>query len=542
VLPRLVRRAGRDIVEVHFAFETSVGDCRGVARLFDDENPDADAEFKAWTVMTCLRGLSGRGGDGSGAGAEHYGRDFAAPNWLDRRQEEATYVDREPAVVVVGAGQAGLGVASWLKQLGVDTLVIDRGPRVGDTWRNRYHALVLHNEIWANHLPFMPFPETWPVYIPKDLLADWFEGYATFMELNVWTGTEFLGGSYDESDQSWRVSVRRSDGSERVLRPRHVVMATGVSGIPVMPPLPGLNQFAGDVLHSGTYERPQEGWHHVLVVGTGTSGHDVAQDLVSRGVAVSLVQHTPTTVVSVGPDAAGTVYGIYREGVSTDVADLVNIATPYPVLRHTFQHITRDLAVRDREILAGLARIGFRIDFGEDETGFQMKYLRTGGGYYLDVGCAQLLIDGAIPLIQSGTITTFTEDGVVLEDGKSEIFDAVILATGYKGQEELVRRMFGDGVAQNVGSIWGFDDEGELRNMWRRTGQEGLWFTAGSLAQCRIFSRYLALQIAACETGALSAADPKSGLRGCLRPEDLNDVSPLASSWHAESGDEGSQQ
>jgi putative flavoprotein involved in K+ transport len=79
--------------------------------------------------------------------------------------------------------------------------------------------------------------------------------------------------------------------------------------------------------------------------------------------------------------------------------------------------------------------------------------------------------------------------------------DLLVLATGYLSQQETVRRYLGDAVADRIGPVWGFDDGGELRNMWRRTAQPGLWFTAGSLAQCRIFSRYLALQIKALEEG-----------------------------------------
>ena len=98
-------------------------------------------------------------------------------------------------MLVVGGGQAGLSIAARLTQLQVDTLIVDREARIGDNWRNRYHALVLHNQVHVNHLPYMHFPPTWPTYIPKDKLAAWFEAYVESMELNYWTGTEFEGGS-----------------------------------------------------------------------------------------------------------------------------------------------------------------------------------------------------------------------------------------------------------------------------------------------------------------------------------------------------------
>ena len=124
-----------------------------------------------------------------------------------------------------------------------------------------------------------------------------------------------------------------------------------------------------------------------------------------------------------------------------------------------------------------------------------MKYLRRGGGYYINVGCSELLIDGHISLIQNSDISAVTEDGLLLTDGRTHCADAIMLATGYKNLQESLRMFFGDAVANSVGPIWDFDEEGELRNMWRRTAQPGLWFAAGSLAQCRIYSHFLALQI-----------------------------------------------
>ncbi|TWG98561.1 cation diffusion facilitator CzcD-associated flavoprotein CzcO [Nocardioides sp. J9] len=516
---RRVTRSGRTVIEALFTFRTTDGPGAGVVRLIED--PDA-GRVVAWTLMTSLQDLHAQGAERDEESNHH--RDFAAPNWLDKRIEESAFTDREPEVLVVGCGQAGLAAAARLRRLGVDTLVVDRMDRVGDNWRKRYHSLVLHNEIYANHLPYIPFPTTWPTYIPKDMLANFFEAYADFMELNVWTGTEFLGGSYDDASATWAVTVR-TDGRDRVLRPRHIVMAVGVSGIPHIPRIPGLDDFEGTVLHSAQFVNGNDfAGKRVVVVGTGTSGHDVAQDLWSRGVEVSILQHDPSTVVSVGPQAAGRVYNLYLEGLALEDTDLVNIGTPYNALRHGYQLLTRDLAENDKELLDGLRAVGFKLDAGADETGFQMKYLRTGGGYYLDVGCAGLLVDGKIGLLQTDDMAAFDRSGIAFKDGRHVDVDVVILATGYKGQEELLAMLFDKELAERTGPIWGFDDEGELRNMWRRTGQPGLWFTAGSLAQCRIFSKFLALQIKASLAGRIGASPPASAVRGRLREEDLVDV------------------
>jgi len=411
-------------------------------------------------------------------------------------------------VLVVGGGQAGLSIAARLKQLDVDTLIVDRHPRVGDNWRTRYHALTLHNEVFVNHLPYMPFPPSWPIYIPKDKLANWFEAYVEALELNYWTGTEFAGGRYDEAAERWTVELRRADGV-RVVQPRHLVFATGVSSIPHIPKVPSLDSFAGTVMHTHGYTSGAA-WkgRRALVLGTGTSAHDVAQDLYSSGADVALIQRNTTYVVSL--KEAQRVYAIYAEGVPIEDCDLLATSMPYPVLVRSYQLSTKLSRDNDAKLLEALEAKGFRLDFGEDETGFQMKYLRRGGGYYFNVGCSELIIEGRIGLIQFRDIERFVPEGARMRDGSIVPADLIVLATGYKNQQDAVRIVLGDDVADRIGPVWGFDEGGELRNMWRRTAQKGLWFTAGSLAQCRIYSKYLALQIKACEVGMMSLAAPES--------------------------------
>jgi putative flavoprotein involved in K+ transport len=321
------------------------------------------------------------------------------------------------------------------------------------------------------------------------------------MELNYWTATEFEGGTYDEQEQRWTVLLRR-EGGTRQMHPRHVVMATGVSGIPNLPDIPGLGDFAGTVLHSSQYDdgEPWKG-RNVLVVGTGNSGHDIAQDLYSSGAKVTLVQRSPTLIVNIEPSAQ-LPYALYDEAPLED-CDLITASMPLALSRRTHIRITEQAKELDQELLDALERVGFRLDFGEDGTGWQFKYLTRGGGYYFNVGCSDLIVDGSIGLAQFSDIAAFTAEGARLRSGDLLPADLVVLATGYKGQEHLVRNMFGADVAARVGPIWGFGDGTELRNMFTRTGQPGLWFIAGSFAQCRIYSRYLGLQIKACEEGLL---------------------------------------
>src|SRR5262245_59281429 len=198
--PRQVTRAGTDAIEAIFRFETAEGYGSGVLRLKPDAN-DGN-RLKAWTLLTALDEIKGHGEQigRSRPDGKSCSRDFRGPNWLDLRKCAAQYADRDPAVLVVGGGQAGLAIAARLAQLQVDTLIVDREQHIGDNWRNRYHALTLHNQVHINHLPYMPFPPNWPTYIPKDKLAGWFESYVESMELNYWTATEFEGGAYDQEE------------------------------------------------------------------------------------------------------------------------------------------------------------------------------------------------------------------------------------------------------------------------------------------------------------------------------------------------------
>jgi cation diffusion facilitator CzcD-associated flavoprotein CzcO len=497
-----MKRAGTESIEAIFSFESKDGRGHGIIRLIPDI--DDGHRLKAWTLLTALEELKGfeEALESRRPRGQSYSRDFRGPNWLDQREASVAYADRDPTVLVVGGGQAGLSIAARLKQLSVDTLIGDREKRVGDNWRKRYHALTLHNQVQVNHLPYMPFPPNWPVYIPKDKLAKWFEAYVDAMELNFWTATDFEGGTYDESSGRWSVTLRRGDGSIRKMHPRHIVMATGVSGIANIPDIPTLKNFSGTVLHSSRYD-DGENWKgkSAIVIGTGNSGHDIAQDLYSSGARVTLVQRSPTLITNIEPSAQ-LAYAAYNEGTLED-NDLIATSMPLTLARRSHQMITEQSKEFDKELLDALTKIGFKLDYGEDDTGWQFKYLTRGGGYYFNVGCSDLVARREIALRQFADIDSFVADGARMRNGETLAADLIVLATGYKPQEVLVRHLFGEEIAARVGPIWGFGKGQELRNMYTRTGQDGLWFIAGSLAQCRINSKFLGLQIKAIEEGIL---------------------------------------
>jgi cation diffusion facilitator CzcD-associated flavoprotein CzcO len=497
--PREVSRADKIVIEVILTFENKFGKCEGIVRLYNDEQESR--KLKAWSLLTALDELNTK----ETKNKNLYEHNIKGPNWLDLRNEEKLYKDRDPEVIIVGCGQAGLSIASRLKQQNIDTLVIDKHERVGDNWRKRYHSLKLHNQVHVNHLPYMPFPPTWPTYLPKDKLAGWFEYYAESMELNVWTSTTFLDAQYDENKKKWNAKIKLSDGSIKLMRPKHIVMAIGVSSIPNRVKILGIDNFQGELMHSSDYMNGKDyKGKNVVVFGTGTSAHDVAQDLYVHGANVKIIQRSPSMVVNVEPSAQ-LPYQLYSEGLSTDDCDLITIASPLAVLKKTHQMLTEKTSKIDKPLLDKLKNIGFKLDYGQDNTGWQFKYLTRGGGYYFNVGASDLIADGKIKVIQFSDILDFTNSGIKMKSDDEFQIDLMITATGYKGQEYVVENLFGKSVSDKIGPIWGFDeDTQELRNMWMQTKQPGLWFHAGSLAQCRIFSKFLALQIKAVQKDILS--------------------------------------
>ena len=501
--PRQVTRLGTDSIEAIFEFRTAEGRGAGIIRL----SPTAEGGdmMKAWLLSTTLQALTGHE-EKTGANrptGTAYSRNFGGDNWADMRRKASAYDDREPAVLVIGAAQAGLSVAARLNQLGVDTLVVEKWPRIGDSWRKRYHSLALHNSIHLNHLPYMEFPPTWPKYIPKDMLGNWFEFYADVLEINCWTDTEFVSGAWDDAANCWTARLKRSDGTVRIVRPRHLIFANGVSSYPMIPDLPGLADFKGQVLHSEGFDSGAglEG-KHAFILGTGSSANDIALDLHSHGVKTTLIQRGSTTVISIDPSARLN-EAIWDEAGALEDNDLIVASPTPPLIIKAYKAVTKRMVELDKEMIEGLKGIGFKHDVGEDATGHQMKYFRRGGGYNLDAGSSALMIQGDLGLLQYDRIECFTANGVLLKDGSERPADLIILATGYYPQQELVRRALGDAMVGRIGPVWGIGEDGELNNMFKRTPQQGLWFIAGGLAQCRINSKYLALQIKAMELGKL---------------------------------------
>lgn len=396
--------------------------------------------------------------------------------------------------------------------LNVDTLIIDQEDRIGDSWRRRYHQLVLHDPVWYDHLPYLNFPSNWPIFTPKDKLAEFFESYAKLLELNVWTRTELESASYDERKRQWTVVLKRKSGDgtteTRTLHPHHVIQATGHSGKKNMPTFKGAENFKGDLFcHSSEFKgaKPNSQGKKAIVVGSCNSGHDIAQDYVEKGYEVTMVQRSTTCVVTSDSIVNIGLKGLYEEaGPPTEDSDVYLWSIPPELFKAQQIKVFELIAKNDAKTLDGLEKVGFKVDRGPMDAGLLVKYFQRGGGYYIDVGGSQLIAEGKIKVKQGQEISEVLPNGLRFADGSELEADEIVLATGYQNMRTQARLMFGDEIADRVGDVWGLDSEGEMRTIWRRSGYPGFWFMGGNLALCRYYSRLLALQIKALEEGIAS--------------------------------------
>jgi putative flavoprotein involved in K+ transport len=497
--------AADGVTEAWLEFETEAGRANGHLRLKDG---------KAWTLLTALSELKGHEqqvGPGRPKGVEH-GADPDRETWLEQREREATELgyETQPYVVIVGGGQGGIALGARLRQLRVPTIIVERNERPGDSWRQRYKSLCLHDPVWYDHLPYIKFPPNWPVFSPKDKIGDWLEMYTRVMELNYWSSSTARSAKYDEEAGEWVVVVERA-GADITLRPKQLVMATGMSGKPNVPEIAGMDVFRGDQHHSSQHPGPDAyTGKRAVVIGSNNSAHDICAALWEAGADVTMVQRSSTHIVRSDTLMDIGLGALYSEqavaaGVTTEKADMIFASLPYRIM-HEFQIPLYDqMRERDADFYDRLERAGFDLDFGEDDSGLFMKYLRRGSGYYIDVGASELVAGGEIKL-QSGAVDHLTEDAVVMADGTELPADLVVYATGYGSMNGWAADLISQDVADKVGKVWGLGSatakdpgpwEGEQRNMWKPTQQEALWFHGGNLHQSRHYSHYLALQLKA---------------------------------------------
>lgn len=498
---------GRDVIEAYIGFDLRQGTGQGLVRLVEDAQSPVGT--RCYMLGTDIQGFDGVVEElGNRVTREQLAPKFPIHGYKPMRKgqhyrefsaEKQAFSDHDPEILVIGGGHTGMAIGARLERMGQSYLIVDRGERLGDSWRNRYESLALHTIGAVNNLPYIRSPDIFPDYVPKDLWADWLESYASMMRLNLWLKTEVIHGDFDADRAEWIVDLRLSDGSTRTIRPKHVVLATGGIGMNPKPfNFPGIEDFKGSVFHSKHYRSGGEfEGQRVLVVGCGTSAFDMCYDLHLRGAKPTMLQRSETSVV---PLEEGVRYNrdYLPGGYPIEVSDVRRGANAvYPTIIEQLKLETKACNERNAGLYADLRKAGLWLGDGPDGTGWLGKLFRTFKGFHLDMGVLQEIVAGNVTIQQAAEVEHFVENGLLLKNGTVLEFDTVIAATGFINSNEDVAEMFGKAIADRVGPCSGLDASGEPVGLAKPLGQRQFWQLYGGINDCRRLSRHLALQIVA---------------------------------------------
>ncbi|PCH39608.1 FAD/NAD(P)-binding domain-containing protein [Wolfiporia cocos MD-104 SS10] len=480
-----------------FRFETPTRRGRGYVRLLKD----AHGEWKALALFLMLDQIKNHEELGPELGT-YEGHTLA---WEDVNKARRARIENDPYVIVMGAGQTGLNIAARLKYLDIPTIVLEKKNRVGDQWRERYPTLSLHSIRSHHTLAYQPYPKNWPIFTPRDKMADWLEQYSVSQDLVVWTNSYVKnGGTYDPVKNRWSIIVDHN-GVEVELHPAHIVSAVGSTGPPHVPDAPGRESFKGLAIHSSQYPGGEQfSGKHTIVVGACQSASDIALDLAFRGAkTVTMVQRSTTCVVSIDT-AAGAEAALYPDGVPLEVSDIKFNAIPFGLGKQIARE--ENQWAKETVLHTKLKNSGLNLNMGDNGAGHVFLIYERLGGYWWDVGLADYIETGKVKIKQGVEVKRFDESGIVFTDDTKLPADLVLFATGWHDPRETLKDMFGAEMIDRTKPAWGLDEEGEINGCCRPTGQPGLWYAGGDFATTRFYSKPLALQIKAQQVGLISNA------------------------------------
>lgn len=311
--------------------------------------------------------------------------------------------------LIIGAGAAGLAVAAGLAQRGEKPIVLERGERAGWSWIHRYNRLHLHTSKGNSHLPGKDFPKSYPKYMSRDQLVDYYETFARENDIDIRFGHKVT--NVEKLDHAgWRIS-----GDTWAFETENLVVATGYSHTPSQPDLPGLEGFDGDLCHSAHYRNAAAySGKRVLIIGMGNSGAEIALDLAENGAHPTLSVRSPVLIIP-------------REifGISADTIAIKTRRTP-PRIADRLNGPVRKLLIGNYE------NTGLKApDYGPMTMIRERRRIPV-----IDVGTLEKLRAGEIkvkPAVERLERTT-----VHFRDDSSDEFEAIVFATGFScGLESL---------------------------------------------------------------------------------------------------------
>lgn len=199
-------------------------------------------------------------------------------------------------VIIVGAGPSGLSVAASLTNQSIPYIILERENCFASLWKKySYDRLHLHLKKQFCELPHKPFPPSYPTYISKQKFLQYLEDYVLHFNINPVYHRTVVNAEFDEGCEKWKVrAVNKVSGEVEEYDGRFLVVASGETSDPFVPEIEGLESFDGKVMHSTGFKNGKEFKdEHVLVVGSGNSGMEIALDLVNHGAKTSIVVRSP---------------------------------------------------------------------------------------------------------------------------------------------------------------------------------------------------------------------------------------------------------
>ncbi|EME84662.1 uncharacterized protein MYCFIDRAFT_187580 [Pseudocercospora fijiensis CIRAD86] len=479
--PRIVNIPKSSWIDIDFEFEIRddglTGECSGVVSVI----ADAAGRFKIWTLRTWLERYAGHGDpdrspsvDGS---TQLNGRNGACHKQIFD-------------VIVVGGGQAGLGVAGRLRALGIDYILFDDRPSIGDSWAHRYDSLKFHTIREYGNLPFgRTWNESDPRELPKDRIASGFKEWSEKHAINARANTLVEHARWDQNSRTWTVRTSRASDRSQLdeWQAKYLILCMGVGHkVPVSPDWAIASKvkasgYKGTIIHSADYHNVRDfSGRRGIVVGTANTAHDVAEDMANAGMDVTMCQRNSTFVF---PQAwlVAAESRDYNMQKMTEVADREQVTMPTKVSREIVNRTVHDRIDRNPELFDGLERAGFKVDrYGDLFTHLYIRY----GGHYVDIGASERIIKGEIK-VKTTPIRGLSADGLVFEDESQLKADLIVLATGYNHD-----------FRKDAAEVIGRDSADQMDHFWKPDGEDPNLFYHGAEARlARFFSRFVALQI-----------------------------------------------
>jgi len=305
--------------------------------------------------------------------------------------------------LIIGAGPAGLAMAGQLSHAGLPFTLLEQSEAVGYAWRNHYDRLHLHTVKQYSALPHLPYPADYPVYVSRQQLVDYLEGYCRHFGIEPLFG-QSVQQIRREDNGRWTVTTV----TDRFTADR-VVVATGYNRVPFQPSWPGQDAYRGVLTHSRAYRNGAAfRGKRVLVIGMGNTGAELALDLYEHGAQPFISVRSPVNIVK------RDVFG--------------RPAPPTAIFLNKFPNWFYDL-------MAGLSQrlsIGDLSAYGLQKPPYPPSYqIRALGKIpVIDLGTLDQIKAGNIRVVPG--VDWFTETGVRLSNGESLAVDGIIVATGYR--------------------------------------------------------------------------------------------------------------